>query len=493
MLESAEVGHRIDKRQYNREEPRLRESLVLAQFDLAAKQRGPLLLIIAGVIAAGRHETANQLTTWMDPRHIGVAAFKDPAPEEAVRPPAWRSWRNLPPRGRIGIFMGGWYADLIAARCAGNMEDAEFDDRLLRIRQHEEMLAAEGVVLLKYWIHLSKAAQKQRIAEIESDPDERWRITGEDKKAMRAYNKGRPVWEHVLSTTSLGIAPWYVVEGTDERYRDLTIGKLTLEALRKAVSLKHAPVASDTAAPAPAVIGNVEVIRRLDLSHKVAKRTYEDELPRYEGRLFNLVRHKRFRHHALVLGFEGLDAAGKGGAIRRVTGALDAGQYVVVPIAAPNDEERAHPYLWRFWQHVPACGGITIFDRTWYGRVLVERIEGLCSESDWMRAYDEINQFERQLTEFGIVLCKFWLQISKAEQLRRFRAREKTAFKRFKITREDWHNRSRWDAYEQAVADMVDRTSTESVPWSLIEAEDKRYARVKILQAICERLEEALD
>jgi AMP-polyphosphate phosphotransferase len=493
MLESAEVGHRIDKRQYAREEPRLRESLVLAQFDLARKQRGPVLLIIAGVLAAGRHETANQLTKWMDPRHIGVAAFGAPAPEEVVRPPAWRWWRKLPARGRIGIFMGGWYADAIDAHYAGDLDDARLDEHLMRIRQQEEMLAAEGVVLLKYWIHLSKAAQKQRVAQIEADPDERWRITRDDRKAMRSYNKGRPVWEHVLSATSLGIAPWYVVEGTDERYRDLTIGKLTLEALRKAVAVKRAPVAADTAAPAPAVIGNVAVIRSLDLTRKLSKSKYEDALPHYQGRLFKLVRDKRFRDHALVLGFEGLDAAGKGGAIRRVTAAFDAGRYEIVPIAAPTDEERAHPYLWRFWQHVPARGGITIFDRTWYGRVLVERVEGYCSPSDWMRAYDEINQFEHDLTQAGIVLCKFWLQISRAEQLRRFRAREKTAFKRFKITPEDWRNRRRWNDYEQAVADMVDRTSTERAPWSLVEAEDKRYARVKILRVICERLEEALD
>jgi len=191
--------------------------------------------------------------------------------------------------------------------------------------------------------------------------------------------------------------------------------------------------------------------------------------------------------------FEGADAAGKGGAIRRVTAALDARQYVTVPVAAPTEEERAHPYLWRFWRHVPDKGEIVIFDRSWYGRVLVERVEGYCTPADWMRAYDEINQFEEQLADAGAIVIKFWLQISKAEQLRRFREREKTAFKRFKITPDDWRNRKKWDAYEAAVADMVDRTSTEIAPWTLVEANDKYFARLKIMKTIIKRLEAALD
>ena len=191
--------------------------------------------------------------------------------------------------------------------------------------------------------------------------------------------------------------------------------------------------------------------------------------------------------------FEGVDAAGKGGAIRRVTGALDARQYVTVPIAAPTDEERAHPYLWRFWRHAPTSGGITIFDRSWYGRVLVERVEKLCSDTDWMRAYGEINEFEEQLRIGAAIIVKFWLQISKAEQLRRFRERKHTPFKRFKITAEDWRNRKKWDAYELAVSDMVDRTSTEIASWTLVEAEDKRYARIKVLRTIVDRLEQSID
>jgi polyphosphate kinase 2 (PPK2 family) len=243
---------------------------------------------------------------------------------------------------------------------------------------------------------------------------------------------------------------------------------------------------------APAVIDNVKLIRDLDLTQKIDSRTYLRELERLQGRVARLTQHKRFRRRSLVLVFEGTDAAGKGGAIRRIAGALDPRQYQVVPVASPTDEELAHPYLWRFWRQVPRQGGITIFDRSWYGRVLVERVEGLCSESDWLRAYGEINGFETDLVRAVAVVCKFWLQISKAEQLARFRAREKTAFKRFKITADDWRNRERWHDYERAVADMVDRSSTELAPWTLVEAEDKRFARIKILRKVVDRLDQAL-
>jgi AMP-polyphosphate phosphotransferase len=493
MLESAEVGHKVGRARFAREERRLREQLLNAQYDLKQSGRGPVLVLVSGVEGAGRHETANQLPSWMDPRHIRVVAFGAPLPEEAARPDAWRYWNGLPARGQLGVFMTAWYHEPLALRAQDGLDDDAFDDALQRACEHETMLSAEGVVLVKYWIHLSKAAMKERLREIERDPEERWRLSGDEKRAIRQYSRRRNDWEHMLRTTSSTVAPWYVIEGADRRYRELTVATLLLEAMSKCVAMKTARVGPQGAPPAPAVIGNVEIIHRLDLSLRLPKSRYQDELAHYQGLLARLTRHKRFREHALVLAFEGVDAAGKGGAIRRVTGALDARQYLTVPIQAPNDEERAHPYLWRFWRDVPRKGGITIFDRTWYGRVLVERVEGFCTPEEWLRAYDEINQFEQDLVEGSVVVCKFWLQISREEQLRRFRARQKTAFKRFKITPDDWRNRKRWRDYEQAAADMVERTSTDLVPWTLVEGEDKRYARVKVLRTICERLTRALD
>jgi polyphosphate:AMP phosphotransferase len=494
MLESAEIGHKIDKKVYAREEVHLREELLNAQFELSEKARGPVLVLISGVESGGRGETANLLTAWMDPRHIRVHAFGPPTPEELARPVAWRYWRALPPTGKIGIFMNAWYREALFDRVAGRIGEAELDVYLQEVRREERMLADEGIVLLKFWIHLSRDAQKKRIARFESDPQTRWRITAADKRALKLYSKSHDIWEHVLRETSTGMAPWYVVEGADERYRSLTVGKILLDTLQRTLAAPSTRRPGVKAMPtAPSVVDNVKLIRDLDLGKTVSDKEYTAGTAKYQRRLAKLSHDKCFGEHALVVVFEGADAAGKGGAIRRMSGALDARQYGIVPVAAPTDEERVHPYLWRFWRNIPPHGGIAIFDRSWYGRVLVERVEGLCSIDDWTRAYDEINQFEEQLVRAGVIVVKFWLQISKAEQLKRFRAREHTAFKRFKITPEDWRNRRKWGDYERAVCDMVDRTSTELAPWTLVEANDKRYARVKILKTIVNRIEDALD
>ena len=496
MLESAEIGHRIAKKEYEREEPKLRKALLNAQYDLSQAGRGPVLVLISGVEGGGRGETANQLTTWMDPRHIRVLAFGPPTPEEKAHPPAWRYWRALPPKGKIGIFMNAWYNETLAARVRGKLSDSELDAQMAAIRQHERMLSDEGLVLLKFWIHLSKKAQKERLRELARNPLTRWRVTRDDKARSRIYSNSHDLWERLLRETSTGEAPWYVVEGTDERYRNLTVGRILLDAMRATAKPSAAARANAVRHPvtpiAPSAIDNVKLIRDLDLSKKLSARAYPAQLEKWQGALARLSRHKRFAERSLVVAFEGVDAAGKGGAIRRVTAALDARQYMIVPVAAPTDEELAHPYLWRFWRQIPPRGGIVIFDRSWYGRVLVERVEGYAAPADWMRAYDEINQFEEELVKAGALVVKFWLQVSPAEQLRRFREREKTPFKRFKITADDWRNRKKWNAYEAAVGDLVDRTSTEIAPWTLVEAEDKLFARLKILKTINKRLEAAL-
>jgi AMP-polyphosphate phosphotransferase len=492
MLESAEIGHKISKATYAREEPKLRDALLNAQYDLSRSGHGPVLLIMSGVESGGRGETANKLTEWMDPRFIRVIAFGPRTQEELARPPMWRYWRVLPPRGKLGIFMNAWYNELLIGHVQGEVSHERLDAYMQQIVRTEQMLSDEGTFLLKFWIHLSKQDQKARLTALDNDPRTKWQVTKDDWRAFRLYSKSHQLWEHVLRETSTGVAPWYVVEGADERYRNLTVGKILLNALNSAISAKVKSPKRAVTPPAPSVIDNVKLIRDLDLTRKLPANEYKNDLGKYQGKLAKLSRHKRFVDRSLVLVFEGVDAAGKGGAIRRVTGALDARQYVTVPIAAPTEEERAHPYLWRFWRSVPARGDIAIFDRSWYGRVLVERVEELCAPNVWMRAYEEINDFEERLVQNGAMVVKFWLQISKAEQLRRFKAREKTSFKRFKITPDDWRNRKKLDAYEEAVCDMVDRTSTEIAPWTLVEAEDKNYARIKILKTIVDRLERTL-
>jgi polyphosphate:AMP phosphotransferase len=496
MFESAELGHTIDKARYRREEPRLRADLLDVQYDVGALGKFPVIVLVNGVDGAGKGETVNLLNAWMDPRHIRVHAFGPPDERDRTRPFMWRFWQALPPRGKLGILFGSWYSYPILERVRGKLKRAELDQALEEIGALEQMLASEGALLVKFWFHLSRRAQKRRLRELEADPATRWRVTAEDWKHFERYETFRAVSEHVLERTSSGFAPWYVVEGADARYRSLTAGRILLDAMRRRVAQERkggrSPIVT-AAPPGPAPADGKDVLGALDLSRRLGAAAYDEALEHEQGRLALLCRRKAFRRRSLVVGFEGNDAAGKGGAIRRVTGALDARLYEVVPVAAPTEEERAQPYLWRFWRHVPAQGRVAVFDRTWYGRVLVERVEGFAPEPDWMRAYSEINQFEDELARAGAVIVKLWLAISPEEQLKRFRARERTRFKRFKITPDDWRNRKRWPEYERAVRDMVDRTSTAVAPWTLVEANDKRWARIKVLRTINDRLEAALD
>ena len=492
MFESAEIGHRIDRKSYDREVPILRAALLEAQLDMAKLAQFPLIIVMGGVDGAGRGETVNLLNEWMDPRYLQTHGMGDPSDEELDRPVMWRFWRELPPKGRIGIFLGSWYTDTIIKHVQSKTGTADLDQSLERARRFETMLADEGALILKFWMHLSRDRQKTRLKILEKDPKTRWRVTERDWEHYKQYDRFHAVAESVIRHTSTAEAPWTIVEGFDPHYRSLTVGKTILDAIRKRLDEAGTEKNGISAPPPLPSIDNLDILKTLDLGQKIDRKTYPDELEKYQGKLALLTRHHKFKKLTVIAMFEGNDAAGKGGAIRRITGALDARYYTVIPIAAPTEEERAQPYLWRFWRHIPRRGRMTIFDRSWYGRVLVERVEKLCSEANWMRAYSEINDFEAQLVRHNIIVVKFWLSISKDEQLKRFKEREDVAFKHFKITPEDWRNREKWDEYEQAVCDMVDRTSTEIAPWTLIEANDKNFSRIKILKTLCERIEDAM-
>jgi polyphosphate:AMP phosphotransferase len=492
MFESAELGHKISKAVYEAEVPKLREALLNAQFDLLQKGKFSVIILAGGVDGAGKGETVNLINEWMDPRFIQAHAMGEKTDEEQRHPPMWRFWRALPPKGKIGVFFGSWYTTPIVQRVLKQSSAATLNQHIEQINHFEKMLTDEGTLIIKFWFHLSKDSQSKRLKSLEKNPKTRWRVTSFDWNRFKIYDKFRKVSEHTLRGTNTANAPWLVVEGSDARYRNLTVGKILLETLRKRLD-SLVKVSAINVAPLLEPIDKLNVLDTLDLALKLNKRKFDLELEKYQGKLNSLTRDLRFRQISVIAAFEGSDAAGKGGAIRRITGALDARNYHIIPVAAPTEEERAQPYLWRFWRHIPRTGHLAIFDRTWYGRVLVERVEKYCAETDWMRAYDEINDFEQQLTDSNIVLVKFWLAISKEEQLRRFKEREKIGFKRFKITEEDWRNREKWDDYKRAVCDMIDRTSTEISPWTLVEGNDKNYARIKILKTLCQRIEAALE
>jgi polyphosphate:AMP phosphotransferase len=443
------------------------------------------------VDGAGKGETVNLFNEWMDPRHIHTHAFGAMTDAEREHPEMWRFWRVLPPKGRIGILFGSWYTDPILKRVMGHEKRIEFEHRLERIRHFERMLVAEGALILKLWFHLSKAAQKKRFKELLSSKKTAWRVGPGDWERFKHYDEFVDVCEDALRETSTGEAPWQVIEGSDAEYRSLTAGRLLLDTL--AARLKGtAPKLSPPAPPPEPPIDRRNVLNALDYARALTPKAYDKRLDNAQARLNQLTRLRKMRERSLVMVFEGMDAAGKGSTIRRVTRAMDARFYRVIPIAAPTDEERAQPYLWRFWRHMPGHGAAVIFDRSWYGRVLVERVEGFCSDVDWMRAYHEINDFEEQLADAGAIVAKFWMAVTPQEQLRRFKEREKTPYKRFKITAEDWRNRKKWPAYEQAICDMIERTSTDIGPWNLVAANDKLHARVSVIEKLCDRIESQL-
>jgi polyphosphate:AMP phosphotransferase len=493
MFESAELGHKIDKELYKKGVPALRAALQDAQWDLKENGKIPVVVLVSGQDGAGKGETINVLYEWMDPRYISTLAFSAPTDEEKQRPFMWRYWRALPPKGRVGIFAGSWYSSPIHDSIEGLLSKADVDARIDQINRFEEMLVNEGALVLKFWFHLTKDGQRRRLKALEKDPRTAWRVTKWNWDRLKTYDKLQDVVGHVLRMTNTPWAPWTIIEGEDDRYRSLTTGKIILDAIRQRLANADKQT-TPVARPIKANLDGRDVLSELKLNRKpIAKDDYETQLAKWQGRLSELVRDPRFKQHSVVCAFEGSDAAGKGGTIRRLIAAMDARDYQIVPVAAPTEEERAQPYLWRFWRQIPRQGRVTIFDRTWYGRVLVERVEGFCSEADWLRAYTEINDFEHDLSGAGVIVIKFWLQISKEEQLKRFKEREKIEFKRFKITDEDWRNREKWDDYHQAVCDMVDRTSTGNAPWTLVEANDKNFARIKVIRTICERIEAAFD
>lgn len=476
---------RVSKAAFERTLPALRDELLSLQLKLHTSKSCAVAVIIAGTPAAGRSETVNELLEWLDPKHIGVHALGDPSLGDRRFPPLWRYWQKLPARGRITFFFAGWYGEYLGGLIKGSKSKRGEQRSVQRILQLENMLIRDRVRVVKIYLHTDAKTQRRRIAQLRASKLTRWRVTREDRWQARHFDRVERVVRPCLSASDHGAAPWHRVDGTDEEYRLITVGKI----LRDEISAGLQPSGQKRLDWPRAKAVKVTTLSVPQPQHSIDDDEYERQLETLQGRLARLVRKPGFCKRGLVLAFEGMDAAGKGGAIRRVTHALDARQYQVVPISAPTPEDLLHPYLWRFWRHIPATGSITIFDRSWYGRVLVERVRELAPEADWKRAYAEIVEFERQLTEQGLRVAKFWLAVSKDEQLRRFKVRDEDPLKRFKVDREDWANRRHYDEYQIAAAEMIRRTDADDAKWTIVPADDKKHARLTVLEAVCETLE----
>ncbi|NOZ53171.1 MAG: polyphosphate kinase [Gammaproteobacteria bacterium] len=521
MFSTAELGQKLSKKEFKKIETVLRRELLEAQRQLRERALTPVIIIFAGVDGAGKGMTVNRLNEWMDTRWLINRAYREPTDEEIERPEFWRYWRDLPPKGRIGLFLSAWYSKPVLDQAYGNTSIFQLDKRIDRILAFENALAEDGALILKFWMHLSRDAQEIRYKMLEKDPLLSWKVTKKDWDHWRRYDTFIAAAERVVMRTNMANAKWTIVEGSDDKFSGISVANTILDALRK--QLDKSQENNNTTTPMPntttlthsgnpqklqsvvnvkgkpqrdnkpvQLLSSKTVFSHLDMSPCLNKPDYKLQLKTLQARLNLLHRNALQIGISTIVIFEGPDAAGKGGAIRRMIPALDPHIYQVLPFAAPTEEERAQHYLWRFWRHLPRAGHVTIFDRSWYGRVLVERVEGFATEQEWCRAYSEINDFEEQLVMQGSVLVKFWIHITKKEQLKRFKARQKTPYKNWKLTDEDWRNRAKWKEYEMAAHDMVQYTSLPTSPWVLVEGNNKYFARIKVLQTLVNAIEKGI-
>lgn len=477
MLESLDLETHLGKKEYENSIESLHRELGVLQRTLRS-HAVPVLVVVEGWEASGKGYVINEMLRPLDPRGYVVHNEAEEDPEAARFPSFRRFWRMVPEAGKIVFLNRSWYRLLFRGETLDDSgKKAQFFDRAAGF---EGNLLAGGVRILRLFLHVGEKEQKKRIAALLKNPSTRWRVSDSDLAENRNYEKNLEIWEEILNRSDHAASPWICIPANDLQV-----------AARKALAIlqsffTQSLVADPKTAPLPShhEVACSGILKRVGMDRSLTSEEYGKELPRLQGMLLEKQYDLFRKGKGLVVLFEGWDASGKGGAIKRLTQGLDPRGYVVHPISAPNELEKAHPYLWRFWTRLPGKGHIAIFDRSWYGRVLVERVEGYCSESDWRRAYSEINGMEQEWVESGFGLVKFWLHITPEEQLRRFREREETDYKKWKITPDDWRNRQKWPEYEAAAEEMLLRTNPPDAPWTIVEGNDKRFARVKVLRTV---------
>ncbi len=477
------------------EEQELKERLKeaekkLEKYQIQVKEhRLPVIVVVEGWGAAGKGSAIGKIIRNIDPRFFRVAAMEEATEDEKRRPFLYRYVARIPQEGKFEFLDSAWMDEIVRQRLEGELSDKGYEQRVESVRRMERQLTDNGYLLVKLFFHISEKEQKKRIENLKKQKDTEWRVSRWDKLQNSHYDRCAELFDRCMADTGSSNAPWYIVDAKDSRWAQLQ----ALEAL--CGGLEVAFQNSRGAVPVPQNVFplvKMPLLSQVDLSCSISDEEYKKELKELQARLSELHNRLYRKKVPVIIAYEGWDAAGKGGNIKRITGALDPRGYEVHPIASPEPKEKARHYLWRFWTRLPKTGHIAIFDRTWYGRVMVERLEGFCSENDWKRAYNEINEFEKELSEWGAVIIKFWVQIDKDTQLERFNERQNTPEKQWKITDEDWRNREKWDQYEEAVNEMIRKTSTEFAPWHILPSVDKKYARIQALRIVIRELEKAL-
>jgi len=488
MLKNVIFPERPEEEELKKRLEEVREKLTARQTKMK-EHKIPVLVLVEGWGTAGKGSVIGEVIQNIDPRFFKVATFDKPTEEERRKPFLCRYFTKIPEAGKFMFFDSGWMDEVTGAELRNKLKSKEYEQRIDSIRRFERQLTDNGYVVLKFFCHISQKEQKKRIAALESDVDTRWRVSDNDKWQNKHYDKCLEVFDKYMEATSAPSAPWYIIESKSKKWAELQVLETITQGID--VALQNQSLAVPLLQnPFPLV--KMPKLSEIPLDKMADEETYKEELDALQERLGELHNRLYRKKVPVVILYEGWDAAGKGGNIKRVTSALDPRGYEVHPIASPEPHEKARHYLWRFWTRLPKDGHIAIFDRSWYGRVMVERLEGFCSENDWKRAYHEMNEFEKELHDWGAVIIKFWVQIDKDTQLARFNDRQNTPEKQWKITEEDWRNREKWDQYEVAVNEMIQKTSTTYAPWHILESVDKKYARLKALKIVIEELEKVL-
>lgn len=493
MLEKVDLNRKMEKKEYKKRMDELQPKLSRLQRDCKEKKI-PILIVFEGLGAAGKGTLINGLIEPLDPRGFQVYTTAVETKEEQMKPFLWRFWTRIPSGGRIAIFDRSWYRRVLVDRFDGVTSPEQLEYAFGEIASFEKQLTDDGAVIIKFFGHISKQEQHKRFEKLRSEKKTAWRVTKADLERNKQYEKYLHMNEEMLEKTDFEYAPWHILECTDRQYAVAKMTEIVVATVERALAEReHVPTEETGEETLERQELATSVLAGVDLSKTMDKETYRKELAHLQKRLGELHNELYKYRIPVVLAFEGWDAGGKGGAIKRLTQALDPRGYEVHPVASPTQEEKMHQYLWRFWKNFPKDGHVAIFDRSWYGRVMVERIEGFCTQEEWKRAYHEINEMEEQLAMHGTIVIKFWMHIDKDEQERRFKERQENPEKQWKITDEDWRNRAKWDEYVTAVDEMLLRTSTTYAPWVIVEADSKYYARIKVLKTVVEAIEARLE
>ena len=488
MLENIIQNQLIEKKTLDSDLKAAQEKL--ASYQLPIKEaKIPVVVVLEGWQGAGKGSALRSVIKELDPRFFNLSVMEnEPTEEESRKPYLYRYFIEIPEGGKFQFFDNSCMSQITKDVLQGKISKKEYRDLVDDVIQMDRQLTDSGYLLIKFFFHVDQATQKSRQDALLANKDTAWRVDEYDLWENKHYEECKEVYNQYLIDTNRPNAPWYIIDASKRKWAVLQILRYVNQAIETGLENKAraVPILQNTF---PLMHTPLLQDIPLDVEYDISK--YKDDLKSLQARLTKLQNKIYRKKIPVILVYEGWDAAGKGGNIRRLSAALDPRWYDVVPIASPEPHEKARHFLWRFWEHLPEEGYIQIFDRSWYGRVMVERLEGFCTENEWKRAYNEINEFEKMLNDWGAVIIKFWVQIDKDTQLERFQARQNTPEKRWKITDEDWRNREKWDDYEVAVNEMIQKTSTTFAPWYILESVDKKYARVKALQIVVDKLEEA--